>query len=184
MVLHPYGWPLHTQSNQVKNLLSMDVKRTAPDIANSKKQDSDVLHCVNAVADAQISVKVIFFQRGFSVHFEHMFLIFFRKYIKFASEWWPYLEYLIFQHMKEKKICNRLIYYMTIFRSFDFSLYREPPGRLYCPLAPMYSCAFIFSLYFFDCLGARNSSAKLHAFITIWLANISTTVEHDKRLSR
>ena len=42
----------------------MDVKRTAPDTANSKKQDSDVLHCVNAVADAQTSVKAIFFQKG------------------------------------------------------------------------------------------------------------------------
>ena len=40
--------------------------------------------------------------RGFSVNFEHMVLIFFWKYIKFAIDWyiiWPYLLALIFYPM-------------------------------------------------------------------------------------
>ena len=53
MMLHPYEWP-----NHVKNLLMVVVKRTALDAADAKKQDSDVLNCVNSVLDAQISIKV------------------------------------------------------------------------------------------------------------------------------
>ena len=52
-MLHPYEWP-----NHVKNLLMVVVKRTALDAADAKKQDSDVLNCVNSVLDAQMSIKV------------------------------------------------------------------------------------------------------------------------------
>ena len=45
--------------NHAKNLLIVDVKRTARDAANTEMQDSDVLNCVNAVVDAQISIKTI-----------------------------------------------------------------------------------------------------------------------------
>ena len=101
MVLHPYGWPLQKQPNHVKNLLHVNVKRTAPDATNAKKQDWDVLNRVNAVVDAQISVKAILPRGGFSVDFEHMVLIFFWKNIKFAIDWyiWPYLENIFFQPM-------------------------------------------------------------------------------------
>ena len=44
--------------NHAKNLLIVDVKRTARDAANAEMQDSDVLNCVNAVVDAQISIKL------------------------------------------------------------------------------------------------------------------------------
>ena len=48
----------------VKNLLSVDVTRTAPDAANAKKQDSDILNCVNEVVDAQMSIKSYFALTG------------------------------------------------------------------------------------------------------------------------
>ena len=64
-----------------RNLLTVDVKRTAPDAANAKKQDSDVLSCVNAVVDGQISIKTIF-SRGrmrVSVDFGNLVLIHFSQ---------------------------------------------------------------------------------------------------------
>lgn len=51
-----------------------------------KKQDSDILNCVNAIADAQISIKAILPREGFFVGIEHMALIFFRKNIKLAID--------------------------------------------------------------------------------------------------
>ena len=43
-----------------------------------KKQDSDILNCVNAIGDAQISIKAILPRGGFSFNLEHM-VLFFRK---------------------------------------------------------------------------------------------------------
>lgn len=51
-----------------------------------KKQDSDILNCVNAIADAQISIKAILPRGGISFNLEHMVLIFFRKYKKSAID--------------------------------------------------------------------------------------------------
>ena len=85
-MLQPYGWPSQKQLNHVDNLLSVDVRRTALDSANAKKQDSDVLNCVNEVADAHISILAILRQGGFSVGFEHMVVKSFRKHTKFAID--------------------------------------------------------------------------------------------------
>ena len=64
-----------------QELVECEYKKNIPDTANAKKQDSDVVNCVNAVVDAQISIKGIFPRAGLSVDFEHMFFIFFGKYI-------------------------------------------------------------------------------------------------------
>ena len=97
----------------------MDVKRTALDAANAKKQDSDVLNSATAVVDVQISIKAILPRGGSSVDFEHIIPILFRKYIKFAINLyrtWPYLENVIFHPMVK-------------------------PRELFCPRGPMHSCA-------------------------------------------
>ena len=86
-MLHPSGRLLQKQPNHVKNLLVIEnVKTTNPDASNTKKQDLDVLNCVNAVVDAQISIKAILLRGGSSFDFEHIVLTCFRKYIKFAID--------------------------------------------------------------------------------------------------
>ena len=112
-------------------------------------------------------------QGSFFVDFEHMVFIFFWKYINLQSidiqyghiwktslfialweatrgyfdlRWffcwfWVYGCYIV---LKVHKICNWLIYYLTIFGNFDFSPYGEPPEGNFFPRGYARLC--------FDCL--------------------------------
>ena len=84
---------------------------------------------------------------------------------------WAYGSYIF---LKVHKICNWLMYYLTIFGNyFDFLPYGEPPamgggGEGVCPCGSMPSCTLIFSSFTFFWLSWwRNIWAEFHAFITI-----------------
>lgn len=143
-----------------------------------KKQDSDILNCVNAIVDAQISIKAILPQGGFLLIWSIWFLYFSESTNNLQSidiymaifgkpHFLPYGEpqggyfaprrfCVDFEHMVNlfslKYIKFAILYKIKglIIGNFDFSPTGEPAGELSLPRGPMYNCALIVSLRFFS----------------------------------